>query len=227
MAPKIVLLPEEKMVLEIILQGGSNGKRKTETLREMRRRTKEVTKSSLENVLDKLKNEKLIKEVTAQTARNDKVLMGFDFKPSKELTGSAWYSDGVLDLDFVHQLFDIVAEYLSSASRYCTEKTILDVLQQSGVLPADIRDNVGDEEVAQLMNAMRLDGVVTVKEQDEGRFYSLVVDAQQHGGRELASLLETPCYHCPVRMRCSMLQVEDVCPQRCEYFNGLLAGANR
>ncbi|KAJ9289374.1 hypothetical protein DTO021C3_3200 [Paecilomyces variotii] len=107
------LSPDESLVYNVIHSTGRTGI----WVRAIGNRTN-LHKMILDKCLKSLENKNYIKAVRNVKFPNRKMYMLAGLTPSEDVTGGAWFTDGVLDANFINALAGFVELYISRRSWY-------------------------------------------------------------------------------------------------------------
>ncbi|KAI2089619.1 34-kDa subunit of RNA polymerase III (C) [Ophidiomyces ophidiicola] len=108
---------EERLVYNVIHSTGRQGVW-TKTIKA---RTN-LHQTIMNRCLKSLETKSYIKSVRNVKYPQRKIYMLASLQPSEEVTGGAWFTDGVLDADFIHSLGVWIERWVSARSWYDTEK---------------------------------------------------------------------------------------------------------
>ncbi|KAH8695936.1 putative DNA-directed RNA polymerase III subunit Rpc34 [Talaromyces proteolyticus] len=103
----------ERLVYNAIHSTGRNGI----WIRALGKRT-DLHKSSLDKALKALEGKNFIKSIHNVKQPGKKVYMLAGLKPAEDVTGGAWFTDGVLDAEFIGVLSEYIEDWVSKRSWY-------------------------------------------------------------------------------------------------------------
>ncbi|KAL1984843.1 hypothetical protein VTN96DRAFT_8598 [Rasamsonia emersonii] len=107
------LSPNESLIYDVIHSTGRAGI----WIRPLKARTN-LHKSIIDRCLKSLESKNYIKSVQNVRFPGRKVYMLAELTPSEDVTGGAWFTDGVLDAEFINVLSDFIEHYVSKRSWY-------------------------------------------------------------------------------------------------------------
>ncbi|KAJ4716921.1 DNA-directed RNA polymerase III subunit RPC6 [Melia azedarach] len=175
-----------------------------------------VTKS-----LKSLQAKKLIKEVVNIQNKGRKHFMAVEFKPSKEISGGAWYVEGNLDTDFIKVVKDQCIKHINRL-KVATLEGITDSIKRSGVF----KDDLTKQQIEEIVRALVLDDeILEVKSNGSGEFANIPVGkicyksmsrGSSGGGPKLQGLASVPCGVCPQINLCTPDGI--ISPKTCVYY---------
>jgi DNA-directed RNA polymerase III subunit RPC6 len=162
----------------------------------------------------------MIKEVKNFENKTRKHYMAAEFEPSKEITGGAWYDNGLFDTEFikvvkrefVRVIYDQKVATLEDISNAVSMKKFLTV-------------NLSTQELKQILEALVLDNeVMKVVSTGMGEFVGIKAGKDCYkcckrgtrGEPNLASMASIPCGVCPRINQCTPDGI--ISPTTCEYF---------
>lgn len=108
---------EERLIYNVIHSTGRSGVW-TKTIKA---RTN-LHQAVMNRCLKSLEAKNYVKSVRNVKYPQRKIYMLAGLQPSEEVTGGAWFTDGVLDADFIHSLGVWIERWVSTRSWYDTEK---------------------------------------------------------------------------------------------------------
>ncbi|OGM39792.1 putative DNA-directed RNA polymerase III subunit Rpc34 [Aspergillus bombycis] len=232
------LSPDESLVYNVIHSTGRNGI----WVRAIGTRTG-LHKSILDRCLKSLEGKNYIKSVHNVKFPSRKMYMLAGLAPSEDVTGGAWFTDGVLDENFINTVAGYI-EYtvsrkswfeVSNADAHRTKrmKTSDGAVNESGITPV----RLGEESITQLLDMLCYDGKLVAL--NNGEMYKSVKNPEavkQSQARKPAGedkgiddrlvtngMTEAPCGTCPVFKLCAPGGA--VSPESCEYFDPWLEKA--
>ncbi|KAF5016040.1 hypothetical protein F66182_12407, partial [Fusarium sp. NRRL 66182] len=103
----------EKLVYNVIHSTGRTGI----WIRQLGKRT-DLHKTSLDKALKSLEGKNFIKSIFNVKHPGKKVYMLAELTPAEDVTGGAWFTDGVLDAEFIGVLSDYIEMQVSNRSWY-------------------------------------------------------------------------------------------------------------
>ncbi|OKL60699.1 hypothetical protein UA08_04412 [Talaromyces atroroseus] len=113
-AEKIQSLNEnERIVYNVIHSTGRTGI----WIRQLGKRT-DLHKTSLDKALKALEGKNYIKSIQNVKHPGKKVYMLAELTPAEDVTGGAWFTDGVLDAEFIGVLSDFIEDFVSKRTWY-------------------------------------------------------------------------------------------------------------
>ncbi|KAJ3305142.1 34-kDa subunit of RNA polymerase III (C) [Kappamyces sp. JEL0829] len=212
----------ERIVYQFIKDAGNKGTWLKHIKDKSGLHTKVVT-----DAIGKLEKKSLIKNIKSVK----KVYMLSEFEPSVDLTGGSWYTDNVMDVEFIDQLSTQIFKFIHAKSRPPSHPEALYSLAHE--YPTSIEEihsfitrsgltshPLSQDDIQALVNRLVYDGVVQVLE--EGIYVSLGTLHQKKGAGPLlgSALTDAPCGTCPVFRFCK--DGAPVSPSSCIYFKDWL-----
>ncbi|KAH7444707.1 hypothetical protein KP509_02G089100 [Ceratopteris richardii] len=185
------------------------------------KRTTNLQQPQVAKAIKNLEARNLIKAVKSIANKNKKVYMLAELKPSKELTGGAWYTDQQFDSEFINVMKQQCVQFVMKQGLASVE-TIADAVRKSGITKEELRV----KDYKQLMDMLVLDGEVeeTVST-GVGPFSAFPPDtvlyrSAQSQLSETSAFTNIPCGVCPVLHECT----EDglISPKTCVYYQDWL-----
>jgi DNA-directed RNA polymerase III subunit RPC6 len=155
-----------------------------------------------------------------------------ELEPSVELTGGSWYTDNVMDVEFIDQLSMQIFKYIHSKSKPPTATGALFPI--SRVIPTAIDDihdfittsgltshSLSIDDIQSLVNRLIYDGAIHLNEEGVyssiGSLYKTIKGEMRLG----MGFTDIPCGTCPVFDFCS--DDSPVSPATCIYYKDWLA----
>ncbi|XP_031372866.1 DNA-directed RNA polymerase III subunit RPC6 [Punica granatum] len=181
------------------------------------------------NVVDKalkaLLAKNLIKQVKTVQYRGSKHYMATEFEPSAEVTGGAWYNEGVLDTAFIDLLKERCLIHISSL-KVATVDMISDAIKRSKIFHAEC----SSQQIGEILRTLVLDNeILEVKSTGLGEFTCIPIGrvcfklARKPGSAKepkAYAMASIPCGVCPRIEYCSPDGI--IKPSTCEYYNKFL-----
>lgn len=172
----------------------------------------------LAKVLANLTRKKLIKAVKSVANKTRKVYMLAHLEPSREVTGGPWFTDNVLDSEFIH--------VLSQSVLRCIDQKGFATVEQVHAYILDMKISTVElsiTEIQQIIDILVYDGKVEALPQQG---LQLGGGASVHYRKLKPSIppnhfTEIPCATCPVFSECSDNGI--INPHDCEYLNRWMA----
>ncbi|KAI4351386.1 hypothetical protein L6164_005756 [Bauhinia variegata] len=178
-----------------------------------------------DNVVNKslksLEGKKLIKEVVNIQNKGRKHYMAAEFEPSKEITGGDWYSEGILDVDFINIVKDQCLKHIFR-QKVATFDGVSEWIRKSGIFKAEITQ----QQIEEILRALVLDNEITeVKSTGFGEFASVPIgrvcykctSKSGHKGEPKAgAMASVPCGVCPRISLCTPDGI--ISPGTCVYY---------
>lgn len=211
------LTPDDMLVYQAIQQAGNMGI----WTKDMKRNTN-LQQPQVAKAIKNLEARNLIKAVKSVSAtKGKKVYMLAELKPSKELTGGAWYTDQEFDSEFIDVLKRQCVQFVLKQG-LATVENVADAVRKSGITKEELRK----KDFKQLMDMLVLDGEVEeVISTGTGLFAAFPPDTLLYRGSqsrlsETSAFTSIPCGVCPVLHECS----DDglISPKTCIYFQNWL-----
>ncbi|XP_057337816.1 probable DNA-directed RNA polymerase III subunit RPC6 [Microplitis mediator] len=212
---------EEKIVYNIIQQGGDKGV----WVRDIRRQSQLYDKQ-VDKVLKSLESKKFIKEIKSIAAGGKKKLyMVYGIEPHRSVTGGAFYQGREFETEFVDVLTQQSYRFLTEKSEHAKQMDVgpLALKKMSYASWRDVAKFIADlgiskvqlnqEEVISILDSLFYDGKVdkTINANDEVVYGAIPYLIPTPG------LMKTPCGFCPIQKNCG--DSGDVTPLKCPYFN--------
>ncbi|KAH7444706.1 hypothetical protein KP509_02G089100 [Ceratopteris richardii] len=210
------LTPDDMLVYQVIQQASNMG-----IWTKDMKRTTNLQQPQVAKAIKNLEARNLIKAVKSIANKNKKVYMLAELKPSKELTGGAWYTDQQFDSEFINVMKQQCVQFVMKQGLASVE-TIADAVRKSGITKEELRV----KDYKQLMDMLVLDGEVeeTVST-GVGPFSAFPPDtvlyrSAQSQLSETSAFTNIPCGVCPVLHECT----EDglISPKTCVYYQDWL-----
>lgn len=210
------LTPDDMLVYQVIQQSSIMGI----WTKDMKRNTN-LQQPQVAKAIKNLEARNLIKAVKSIASKGKKVYMLAELKPSKELTGGAWYTDQVFDSEFINVMKQQCVQFVLKQGLASVEN-IADAVRKSGITKEELRV----KDFKQLMDMLVLDGEVeeTVST-GAGPFAAFPPDTllyRSSQGRlsETSAFTNIPCGVCPVLHECT----DDglISPKTCVYYQNWL-----
>lgn len=210
------LSSDEQIILDLILSKEGTGI----TDYEMKRQIQTIPAHAHTKAIKSLKTKSLIKEVKSLAAGR-KVFMGISFKPSDQISGGIWYSEGKMDDEYISTLRGACRAYLKR-----NKVATLDALHKQ--VDQASNEPVPQAETAKLLEMMVLNNeVVEVKSTGLGEFARIRVGETCYklsnaaaGGDQgtpiTGAYASIPCGVCPVRDFCT--PDGEISPSTCVYY---------
>eukprot|EP00250_Pteridium_aquilinum_P028806 c3786_g1_i1 orf=667-1548(-) len=206
------LTPDDMLVFQVIQQSANMGI----WTKDMKRSTN-LQQPQVAKAIKNLEARNLIKAVKSIASKGKKVYMLAELKPSKELTGGAWYTDQVFDSEFINVMKQQCVQFVLKQGLASVEN-IADAVRKSGITKEELRV----KDFKQLMDMLVLDGEVeeTVST-GAGPFAAFPPDtvlyrSSQSRLSETSAFTSIPCGVCPVLHECT----DDglISPKTCVYY---------
>lgn len=210
------LTPDDMLVYQVIQQSSTMGI----WTKDMKRNTN-LQQPQVAKAIKNLEARNLIKAVKSIASKGKKVYMLAELKPSKELTGGAWYTDQVFDSEFINVMKQQCLQFVLKQGLASVE-SIADAVRKSGITKEELRVR----DLKQLMDMLVLDGEVeeTVST-GVGSFAAFPPDtvlyrSSQSRLSETSAFTSIPCGVCPVLHECT----DDglISPKTCLYYQNWL-----
>lgn len=220
---------QHMLVYQLIQKSGDKGAWSRSIKDESHLQPHAITKITKELI-----RRQLVKEVKSVQSKNRKVFMAWDVEPAREISGGTWYHDGVLATTWISQLRDRCWDYFDTNARKIV--TLHEVFQYVVQQPG--RSVPTEDEVAQILNTLVLDEKLNSVQSREGE---MVYTVRSRVGEEPFNVLAgrlpvaltrldtqadgcvCPCMQCPLAAECQ--PGGRISPERCEYINNWLSGA--
>ncbi|MCL7028608.1 hypothetical protein MKW94_003170 [Papaver nudicaule] len=208
------LSEDDRKVYDVITSTESAGIWMRDLKRKLNRPDTVINKS-----IKFLKDKKLIKEVVNIQNKGKKHFMGFDFEPSVDLTGGAWYDDeGKLDKTLIEVSKSQCLQFITR-SKVATIGEITEAINNLGLFKVKLT-GVQIEEVVQ---SLILDKeIVEAQSTGKGDFAIIPAGEQcyrrsnKRGLPKTGALASIPCGVCPRLNECTPNGV--ISPSTCVYF---------
>lgn len=188
--------------------------------KDMKRNTN-LQQPQVAKAIKNLEARTLIKAVKSISSKGKKVYMLAELKPSKELTGGAWYTDQEFDSEFINVLKQQCVQFILKQG-LATVENVADAVRKSGITKEELRV----KDFKQLMDMLVLDGEAEeVISTGTGPFAAFPPDTLLYRGSqsrlsETSAFTSIPCGVCPVLHECT----DDglISPKTCIYFQDWL-----
>lgn len=194
----------DRMVYDVIRAAKENGVGRND----IKFRTNIQNGAELRQILDKLTQRKLIKEIRSVQATKKRVFILAELDPSPQLTGGPWYNDEQeFDTEFIDAVYTQVHAYMK-------RKPYVSVEQVTEYI-ADIKlsnETLSQDDIRKLMRTMLYDGAIEEFAVADG-VECFRVSAGTPSANQLTSV---PCGTCPVFKSCVPGGV--ISPERCVYM---------
>lgn len=194
----------DRMVYDVIRAAKENGVGRND----VKYRTNIQNGAELRQILDKLIQRKLIKEIKSIQGSKKRVFILSELDPSPQLTGGPWYND---EQEFDTEFIDAV---YSQVHAFVKRKPYVSVDQVTNYI-ADIKlsnETLSQDDIRKLMRTMLYDGVI-----EEFRVAEEIECFRLSTGAPSANqLTSVPCGTCPVFKSCVPGGV--ISPERCVYM---------
>lgn len=210
------LTSDDMLVYQVIQQSANMGI----WTKDMKRNTN-LQQPQVAKAIKNLEARNLIKAVKSITSKGKKVYMLAELKPSKELTGGAWYTDQEFDSEFINVLKQQCVQFVLKQGLASVEN-VADAVRKSGITKEELRV----KDFKQLMDMLVLDGEVeeTVST-GAGPFAAFPPDmvlyrSSQSRLSETSAFTSIPCGVCPVLHDCTDNGL--ISPKTCVYYQNWL-----
>lgn len=210
------LTSDDMLVYQVIQQSANMGI----WTKDMKRNTN-LQQPQVAKAIKNLEARNLIKAVKSITSKGKKVYMLAELKPSKELTGGAWYTDQEFDSEFINVLKQQCVQFVLKQGLASVEN-VADAVRKSGITKEELRV----KDFKQLMDMLVLDGEVeeTVST-GAGPFAAFPPDtvlyrSSQSRLSETSAFTSIPCGVCPVLHDCTDTGL--ISPKTCVYYQNWL-----
>ncbi|CAN0928068.1 Probable DNA-directed RNA polymerase III subunit rpc6 [Linum grandiflorum] len=183
-----------------------------------------IPTAAINKILKKLIERNLIKLVQNVKNKGTNMYIASEFKPSDELTGGQWYSDGNLDVEFIKFLKDSCLRVVRK-EKVATLESVVNFMKSSGMFKVEVTKKQFEE----ILKALVLDdALLELKSTGVEEFASIPVGkvcykAAAAGGKRssavesrLGAMASVPCGVCPRIGSCTPDGV--ISPKTCVYF---------
>ncbi|MQL85002.1 hypothetical protein Taro_017532 [Colocasia esculenta] len=171
-----------------------------------------------------LHSKSLTKDVVNYRNRGRKMVMAFEFEPSKEISGGSWYAEGSLDVEFIGVLRRFCRRAIEAApGGLITTELVAASVRESGVFKMEC----SVQQIGEIMGALVLDGeVVEVTSTGKGDFAFAGIPPgkkcyrcpRDGGGRtRVGAFASIPCGVCPRIAECTPDGI--ISPKNCVYYD--------
>lgn len=194
----------DRMVYDVIRAAKEDGISRND----IKYRTNIQNGAELRQILDKLLQRKLVKEIKSVQGSKKSVYILSELDPSPQLTGGPWYNDEQeFDTEFIDAVYNQVHAYMKKRPYVSVEQVtnyISDIKLSNETLTQD--------NVRQLMRTMLYDGIIEEFKVAEG-VKCFRVSGNTPSANQLTSV---PCGTCPIFKSCVPGGV--ISPERCVYM---------
>lgn len=195
----------DRMVYDVVSKTKQNGM----TKREVRFRTNIQNTTEIKQILDRLVQRNLIKEIKSIQGANKRVYIASQYDPSPKHTGGPWYNDEQqYDTEFIDAMYAQVLSYMKRQPHVTVEQVTNYI--------AEIKlsnETLSQSDIRTLMTTMLYDRAIEECDgpDESGEYYRLCrnTPAVNH-------LTSTPCGWCPVFKSCEPGGV--ISPDCCLYM---------
>lgn len=202
----------DRLVYETVKKSGQDGV----TRREIKFRSNIQNASEVKQIVERLMNRGLIKEIKSVQGANKRVYILSELDPSQAHTGGPWYNDEKeFDSQFIEAIYAHSLAFMKR-QQYVTVDQVANYVAESKLSNEELSQN----DIHQLMSTMLYDGVIEFckgpsDDSNSSKYYRhrVPTPAINHLG-------SIPCGSCPLISDCSPDGV--ISPRTCVYMTSWL-----
>lgn len=189
--------------------------------RELKRYADPTITKSLTKLLRSLVEKHMIKGIKSVHSKGYTHYFAAEFKPSTEITGGVWYTDGNLDRDYIEGV-KIACRNIIAKLKVTTLEGIVDSIKRMNISTVEL----SKQDVEQIVNDLVLENeVVREKSTGTGELASIPVGRECYKSsrkvdRGVGAMASVPCGACPQISICDPDGI--VSPKTCVYYKAWL-----
>ncbi|KAK4267321.1 hypothetical protein QN277_024116 [Acacia crassicarpa] len=215
--PSSVSLTDAERVLYNVIQGKRDLGIWSKEMKEETNLPDNVVRKALAS----LQVKKLIKEVVNCQNKAKKHYIASEFKPSKEITGGDWYSEGNLDKDFIEIVKDVFLKIIF-IQKVATVDGILEWVKKNHAFHVELTSH----QIEEILQALVLDDqIIEMESTGFGEFASVPAGRVCYrcknkrgpkGEPKIGAMASIPCGVCPRISSCTPDGI--ISPRTCVYY---------